>query len=145
MGQKGGLFFGHKKFIVWVRKSRRRTQVPRIFRIFVPNFAPNCAPNFLRSFRASFRGKLRPEKNHQKSPHFFNKKSPGKFEEKSTEVLWRELAQKSPRKHPQGCPRTFARSPCFQPFKDSRERSHERPTQVSREKSSSSLFQGLTF
>ena len=27
-----------------------RTKVPRIFRIFVPNFAPNFAPNFPRSF-----------------------------------------------------------------------------------------------
>ena len=50
-----------------------RTKVPRIFRIFVPNFP--------RSFRASFRGKRRPEKNHQKSPPFFNAKFPGKHEE----------------------------------------------------------------
>ena len=61
-----------------------RAKVPRIFRIFVPNFAPNSAPNFprifSRSFRASFRGKRRPEKIHQKSPPFFNAKFPGKHE-----------------------------------------------------------------
>ena len=31
-----------------------RTKVPRIFRIFVPNFLPNFAPNFPRIFRGVF-------------------------------------------------------------------------------------------
>ena len=75
-----------------------RTKVPRVFRIFVPNFAPKfetCSeysPNFLTSFRAPFRGKRRPEKLHQKSPPFFNAKFPGEVEEKNPQKFSGERA-----------------------------------------------------
>ena len=67
-----------------------RTKIPRIFRIFVPNFAPNFAPNpriFLRTFRASFRGRRKPEKIHPKSPPFFNANFPGKHKENIHKIL----------------------------------------------------------
>ena len=49
---------------------------------FSPEFSSEISPSFLRSFPALFASKGRPEKIHQKSPPFFNAKSPGKFEEK---------------------------------------------------------------
>ena len=65
-------------------QESRSPKVPRIFRIFVPNFAPNFSPNFPRIswgvFVLHFVGKRRPEKIHQKSPPFFNAKFPGKYE-----------------------------------------------------------------
>ena len=39
---------------IFLGQKSCRTKVPRIFRIFVPNFAPNVAPNFPRIFRGVF-------------------------------------------------------------------------------------------
>ena len=70
-----------------------RTNVPRIFRIFVPDFAPNVAPNFLRIFRGLF--VLRfvgdgDQKNFTKNPrHFSMQNSQATSKKKSTKVLWR--------------------------------------------------------
>ena len=58
-----------------------RTKVPQIFWISVPDFSRivlRLFPEFLRVLRASFRGKRKPQKIHQRSPLFFNTKSPGK-------------------------------------------------------------------
>ena len=56
-----------------------RAKVPWIFRIFVPDFLQN----FSRIFRALFLWKRRLLKIHQKSPPFFNAKSPSKYEKKA--------------------------------------------------------------
>ena len=56
---------------------------------FCPEFCSEFSPNFSRSFRASFRGKRRPDFFFQKSPAFFNAKSPSKpAKKKSTKVFW---------------------------------------------------------
>ena len=47
---------------------------------FCPGFCSEFSPKFSRIYRASFGGKRRPEKIHQKSPPFFNKKFRGKYE-----------------------------------------------------------------
>ena len=49
---------------------------------FLSEFCSEFSPNFSRIFRALFPGKRRPPKIHQKSPPFFNAKSPGKVKEK---------------------------------------------------------------
>ena len=54
---------------------------------FCPEFCSEFSPNFSRTFRASFRGRRRPEKIHQKSPPFFNAKSPGKHEKIIHKIL----------------------------------------------------------
>ena len=59
-----------------------RTKVPRIFRIFVPNFAPNLLRIFPELFVLRFVGNAETRKNHQEPPPFFNAKFPGKFEER---------------------------------------------------------------
>ena len=68
-----------------------RTNVSRIFRIFVPNFAPNFAPNFPRIFRGlfvlRFVGDGDQKKIHQKSPPFFNAEFPGKHEKNIHKIL----------------------------------------------------------
>ena len=73
-------------FQAFFRSEKLQNESFPNFSIFRPEFCPEfCSefsPNFLRSFRASFCGRWRPEKIHQKSPPFFNAKSPGKFEEK---------------------------------------------------------------
>ena len=63
-----------------------RTKVPRIFRIFVPDFAPNFAPNFSRIFRASFQGKQRPEKIHQNPRHFSMQNSQANMRKKKGKI-----------------------------------------------------------
>ena len=68
-----------------------RTKVPRILRIFIPNFAPNFAPNCPRIFRGlfvlRFMGDGDQKKIHQKSPPFFNAKFPGKHEKNIHKIL----------------------------------------------------------
>ena len=61
-----------------------RTKVPRIFRIFVPNFAPNFPRIFLRRFFFCFVSwETETRKIHQKSPPFFQyKNSQAKHEKK---------------------------------------------------------------
>ena len=54
---------------------------------FSPGFCSEFSPNFLRTFRASFCGRRRPEKIYQKSPPFFNAKSPGKHEKTIHKIL----------------------------------------------------------
>ena len=70
-----------------------RTKVPRMFRIFVPNFAPNFAPNFLLRFFEEFSclilWKWRPEKIHQKSPPFSMQNPQASSKKKSTNIFWR--------------------------------------------------------
>ena len=60
----------------FIRSANCRTKVPRIFRIFVPNFAPNF-PHFFEDFSCFTFRETETTKN---SPPFFNAKSPGKFE-----------------------------------------------------------------
>ena len=70
----------------------RRTKVPRIFQIFGPNLHRRMLqnfPEFFEDFLVLFPGQCGPLKIHQESPAFFNAKSPGKSEEKSTKVFWR--------------------------------------------------------
>ena len=63
------------------RSESCRTQISRIFRIFVPNFLPKFPPNFPRNFQGFV--VLRFRTRRQKSPPFFNAKSPGKNEKNS--------------------------------------------------------------
>ena len=42
------------RIVVLLGQHSCRTKVPRISRVFVPNFAPNLAPNFPRNFRGFF-------------------------------------------------------------------------------------------
>ena len=98
VGTKNPCFF-------FLGQKNCRPKVPRIFKIFVPNFAPN----FSRIFRASFRGKRRPEKIHQKSPPFFNAKFPGKHEKKYSQNVSGEQAKQF-----------FGGFPCLLPKKSTR-------------------------
>ena len=75
-------------------QESRSPKVPRIFRIFVPNFAPSFSPNFfpkfLRSFRASFRGEMETRKNSPKIPAIFKCKIPRQIRKKIfTKCFWR--------------------------------------------------------
>ena len=70
-----------------------RTKVPRIFRIFVPDFAPNFAPNFPRIFQGFF--VLRfvetgDQNNFTKNPAIFQCKIPRQTRKKRfTKCFWR--------------------------------------------------------
>ena len=78
------------KIVKKCQKKSCRPKVPRIFRIFVPNFAPNFAPNFSRIFRGLFvLGFVGDgdQKNSPKIPPFFNAKFPGKHEKNIHKVL----------------------------------------------------------
>ena len=70
-----------------------RTKVPRIFRIFVPDFLPNFPPNFPRNFRGffvlRFVGNGDQKKIHQKSPPFFNAKFQANTKKIFTKCFWR--------------------------------------------------------
>ena len=80
------------KFKVLGQESRR-TKVPRIFRIFVPNFALNFAPNFPRNFRGLF--VLRfvgdgDQKKFTKNPrHFSMQNSQANTKKIFTKFFWR--------------------------------------------------------
>ena len=70
-----------------------RTKVPRIFRIFVPNFAPNFAPDFSRIFPGvivlHFVGDG-DQKKFTKNPRHFSTQNPqANSKKKSTKVFWR--------------------------------------------------------
>ena len=59
---------------LFIRSEKSQNESSPNFSNFCPGFCPEFlsefSPNFWRSFCASFRGKQRPEKIHQKSPHF---------------------------------------------------------------------------
>ena len=74
-------------------QKSRRTKVPRIYRIFDPNFAPNFSPNFPRIFRGLF--VLRfvgngDQKKFTKNPrHFSMQNSQANTKKIFTKCFWR--------------------------------------------------------
>ena len=67
-----------------VDEVRKVAKFPEFFEFLyriLPRILLRISPNFVRIFCALFPGRWRPQKFHQKSPPFFNAKSPGKFEE----------------------------------------------------------------
>ena len=70
------------------------------FSNFCPEFCSVFFPNFSRNFRASFRWSRRPEKNHQKSPPFFNAKFPGKHGKNIHKILLESRQSNNFEKHP---------------------------------------------
>ena len=70
-----------------------RTKVPRIFRIFVPNFAPDFAPNFPRIFRGFFMLRFMgngDQKKFTKNPrHFSMQNSQENTKKIFTKIFWR--------------------------------------------------------
>ena len=69
-----------------------RTKVPRIFRIFVPNFAPGFAPNFPRIFE-EFSWETETRKNSPKSPGIFQCKIPRQVRRKNPQKFFEGTKQ----------------------------------------------------
>ena len=77
----------------WLGQKSRRTKVPRIFRIFIPNFAPNSALDFPRICRGVFVLRFVVNGDNQKFPknprHFSMQNSQANTEKKFTKGFWR--------------------------------------------------------
>ena len=61
-------------------------KVPRIFQI-CPGFSPRIFPEFFEDFSFFVSQETKTTKNHQKSPPFFNAKSPGKYENNTHNIF----------------------------------------------------------
>ena len=81
---------GVKRFLM-LGQTSCRTKEPQNVLFFCPGFSPELPsefyPNFLRICRSLFPSKRRPQNLHQKSPSFFNAKSPGKYEKNIHKVF----------------------------------------------------------
>ena len=84
-------------FVSVLGQKSCRTKVPRIFRIFVPNFAPNLALNFHRIFRGlfvlRFVGDGDQKRFTQNPRHFSMQNSQANTKKIFTKFVWRACRQ----------------------------------------------------